>query len=40
MAKCYQELGILLAPDTEGFLAPADIADDPKIPPVLSIRHD
>ena len=29
VAQCYAAMGIDLAPDKEGFMAPADIANDP-----------
>ncbi len=40
VAACYQELGITLRPDNEGFLAPADIANDPKIEAIYSMVGD
>ena len=40
VAKCYEALGIALAPDREGFIAPADIANDPGLTPVYSIVPD
>lgn len=40
VAKCFDAIGIDLAPDRLGFIAPADIANDPKIRAVLSLRPD
>jgi len=40
VAKCYDAVGIDLAPDKEGFMAPADIADDPEIEAVCAVRPD
>jgi hypothetical protein len=40
VAKCYEALGIRLAPDKEGFMAPADIAEDPNVFPVCALRPD
>jgi hypothetical protein len=37
VAKCFAAMGIELAPDKEGFMAPADIANDPKVDAVLSL---
>lgn len=40
VAKCYEALGISLAPDREGFIAPADIANDPGMTAVYSLVPD
>jgi hypothetical protein len=40
VAKCYDAMGLDLAPDREGFIAPADIANDPNIEAILSICPD
>jgi hypothetical protein len=40
VAKCFDAVGIDLAPDREGFMAPADIAADPDVTPVLALRPD
>jgi hypothetical protein len=40
VAKCYEAVGIDLAADKEGFIAPADIANDPNVYPVCAIRPD
>lgn len=40
VAKCYEAMGIALAPDREGFIAPADIANDPGVFPVYSLTPD
>ncbi len=40
VAKCLEAIGIRIAPDKEGFIAPADIADDPKMEPLYSILPD
>lgn len=40
VAKCYDAIGIELAPDKEGFIAPADIADDPKVSGIFSLVPD
>lgn len=40
VAKCYEAIGVKLAPDKEGFIAPADIANDPKVFRLYSLRPD
>lgn len=40
VAKCFGAIGIELAPGKEGFIAPADIAADPKVRAVYSLRPD
>jgi hypothetical protein len=40
VAKCFDAVGIDLAPDREGFMAPADIAADPDVVPVLALCPD
>lgn len=40
VAKCFAEIGIDLAPNKEGFIAPADIADDPKVEALFSLLAD
>jgi hypothetical protein len=40
VAKCYEAVGIDLAADKEGFIAPADIANDPNLYPLCAIRPD
>jgi hypothetical protein len=40
VAKCFEAMGVVLAPDREGFIAPADIANDPKARGVYSLRPD
>ncbi len=40
VAMCYQQIGIDIRPDKEGFMAPADIADDPNVDGVFSIVPD
>ncbi len=40
VAKCYEALGITLAPDREGYIAPADIANDPDVEAVCAICPD
>jgi hypothetical protein len=40
VAKCYDAMGITLAPDREGFIAPADLANDPNVYAVCAIRAD
>jgi hypothetical protein len=40
VAKCYDAMGIDLAPDKEGFIAPADIADDPNVEAVCALCPD
>lgn len=40
VAKCYESVGVTLAPDVGGYMAPSDIADDPNIYPVTAICPD
>ncbi len=40
VAKCFDAVGIDLAPDRRGFMAPADIAADPNVTPFLALRPD
>ena len=40
VAKCYEEMGVHLAPDREGFIAPGDIARDPRIEGLFSVKPD
>ncbi len=40
VAKCYGAMGIALAPNKEGYLAPADIANDPDVFAVCAICPD
>jgi hypothetical protein len=40
VAKCYQALGISLALDKGGFIAPADIANDPNVEAVCALCPD
>ena len=40
VAACYQAIGITIRPDKQGFIAPADIASDPKVNAVLSLAPD
>lgn len=40
VAKCYEAMGITLAPDKDGFIAPADIANDPKVFAVCALGPD
>ena len=40
VAKCFDAVGIDLAPDRRGFMAPADIAADPNVAPVLALCPD
>lgn len=40
VAMCYQALGIAIQPDPDGFLAPADIANDPKVFAVHALTND
>ena len=37
VAACYQQMGIKLVEDKEGYLAPADIANDPKVTAAYSM---
>jgi hypothetical protein len=40
VAGCFAKVGIDLVPDKEGFIAPADIANDPNVMPLFSLVHD
>ena len=40
VAKCYDAMGIQLAPDREGFIAPGDIANDPSVHALYSLCPD
>lgn len=40
VAKCYAELGLNLAPDSLGFIAPGDIARDPNVRAICAICPD
>jgi hypothetical protein len=40
VAKCFEAVGVNLAPDKEGFMAPADIAADPDVVPVVALCPD
>ncbi len=40
VAKCYESVGVTLAPDVGGYMAPSDIADDPNIYPVRALCPD
>ncbi len=40
VAKCYEAVGITLAPDSNGYIAPADIANDPNIEAVCAVCPD
>ncbi len=40
VAKCYDVMGVELAPDREGFIAPADIAADPNVEGLFSLKPD
>ena len=40
VAKCFDAVGIDLAADREGFMAPADIAADPEVTAVLALCPD
>lgn len=40
VAKCYAAMGIELVQDKAGFIAPADIANDPKVELVCGLKHD
>ena len=40
VAGCFATVGIQLAPDKEGFMAPADIARDPSVVALFSVTHD
>ena len=36
--ECYRHLGIDLAHDARGFIAPADVADDPRVHPIFYVQ--
>ena len=40
VAKCYEAMGIVLAPNDAGFMSPADIANDPKVSAVCAVTQD
>ena len=40
VAMCYQAMGIMIAPNKDGFLAPGDIAEDPKVFAVHALTND
>lgn len=40
VASCFAAIDIQLQPDPQGFMAPADIARDPKVQALYSITHD
>jgi hypothetical protein len=40
VAKCFSTIGIELSPDNEGFIAPADIAADPHVRGLFSLKPD
>jgi hypothetical protein len=40
VAKCYEAMGIQLAPDKEGYIAPGDIANDAKVEAVFAVCPD
>lgn len=40
VAKCYEEMGVKLAPDREGFIAPGDIARDPHVQGLFSLKPE
>ena len=40
VAMCYKAMGIQIVPDKDGFLAPADIANDPNVYAVHAITSD
>jgi hypothetical protein len=40
VAACFHAMGIELQPDKAGFMAPGDIANDPKVDAVYSLVHD
>ena len=40
VAKCLEVIGVEIAPDQEGFIAPADIANDSKVEAVFSLMPD
>ena len=40
VAKCLDTIGIEIAPDKEGYIAPADIANDPKVIGLFSLQPD
>ena len=40
VAACLGAVGVNLTPDAKGFLAPADIANDPNVDAIFSLTHD
>jgi len=40
VARCYEAVGIDLAPNAEGFMAPADVAADQNIVPIMALCPD
>lgn len=40
VAGCLQAVGLNIVPDKKGFIAPADIANDPEVKALLSLVHD
>lgn len=40
VARCLEEVGATIAPDKEGFIAPADIAADPNVIGLYSLQPD
>ena len=40
VAGCFQAVGIDLVPDKEGFIAPADVANDPNVDALFSLVPD
>ena len=40
VATCLEAVGVRIAPDKEGFIAPADVANDPKVEGLFSIIPD
>jgi len=40
VAMCFQSIGISILPDKEGFMAPGDIARDPKVDAVSALTPD
>ena len=40
VAKCLEVIGVEIAPNIEGFIAPADLANDVKVTAVFSLKPD
>jgi|SRR5579872_2897064 len=40
VAGCLSAVGVNLTPDAKGFMAPADIANDPNVDPLFLLTHD